>query len=1022
MPTDRVVIFREKGFPAFFADEASVDLEALLARDGRRVETLTLEEMDGFLGGSPPESLAVFATGALAPLDLWPSLGGHLARGGRLLWLGGPPLESALARSERGRFVREGREGALRRALGIEAVQEVAAEAIARHSLPDDVGENPLDSAALSALPVETSYSLTIRSADRPGKPRVRALRALVHGVGPDGLPRSAPIVTLDRLNGAGAGSRIVFATSSARRLASLAPVLGALATHALRGASELLVEPELATYYAGEKPAVRVRWRTPGRSAEVKLRIRVTRDESGEPVAAAEATARSSATDAPGAGEIRVSLPFEASPGIYRVFADVSDADGVALGSLRSGFYGFDEDLLARQQRLRSDGRYFVGAEPEMVPILGATYHDAEWGESFFLHPNPDRWERDFADLRALGLNAIRTGLRSSWSEVMGEDQMFREESLRAFDAFFHAAATHGLHVFFTLFSVVPDAWSQGHPYLAQARIACQRTFVEVVSRRFRDHKHVSFDLIDAPSFASRRRPRGVPLPYGDAEERDAWAKFLESKHGDAAAAARKWGAPHGMGDENGLLVSALDPPGRAAARGSEAASTDFRLFAQNAFTSWADAMAGAMRKKGRHLVTVAQVAAERTARPSPAFFHPAIDFTIGEAPGDDEDLLFDVLASRMPGKPCVVGDPHSPRGSLGLERDRDRDPGEAGARDRLERKTVIALVAAAAGVVDGEWHADPLTAGRLRAPVRSDGSFSAEVEVFSSAARFLKTVAPFVSEPRPEDVFVVLSHSAVFAGGEAGERALLAARRAVRAFQQQTGRDAAIVAEGRVKDVGRRRLFVLPSAGRLAEDAWRALLKAVRGGSRLLLSGPASRDEYGVDRGRLGAFEIESALVRVAREELFRLGRRPLALRFDDGARRDAEKDLVERRGRAVRRRGDLLEFDHGLGKVLYSPLPFEANGSRAAIGALYEFACRWAGVETVYRVRERDPGVMVRAVVFSRSRLYGFVSETSEPRAVEVLDRPTGVRLRSILDPGRANLILVRDSGEIIKLRES
>lgn len=1015
MPTDRVLIFREKAFPAYFGDDGSVDVASVLSARSRRVESLGAAEMAAALAAGTG-GLAVFATGSFAPLDAWPALLDHLRAGGHLLWLGGPPLETALARRERGRFTREGPDGALRDALGIAAVADVPAEAIARYALPAEGGENPFDAAALAALPVEASSSLVIRSRNpgQSGGERVLAVRALAHGIGFDGLVRSAPIVTLDRLSGEGAGSRAVFVTFSGRRLAPLVPILPALADHALRGASELWVEPELATYYSGEKPAVRIAWRTPGRSKAVRLKIRVQRDERGEPLATAEATARSGVVT-PGAAEFRVSLPFEAAPGLYRVFADVEDEGGSPLGSLRTGFFGFDEELLARQTRLRADGRYFFGAEPEVVPLLGATYHDLEWGESFFLHPNPDRWERDFADLRAIGLNTVRTGLRSGWADVMGEDQMFREESLRAFDAFFHAAAAHGLQVIFSLFSVSPDAWGAGHPYLSQVRIACQRTFVEVVSRRFRDHKHVSFDLVEAPAYASRRRPCGEAAPYGDAEERDAWAKFLESRHGDPASAARAWGATSFATPPD---FSASAPPGRASRRSAGEAS-DFRFFAQEAFSSWADAMAGAMRKKGRHLVTVSQSPAEVTGRPAPAFFHPALDFTVAEAPGDAEDLLFDILAARMPQKPCLVGDPACPAAAFADERPAPR--GEGAARDRLERKTVLALVAASAGVVDGEWHADPSTKGRLFGPVRSDGSCAPEVEVYSSAAKFLRTVAPFVGEPRPEDVFVVLSHSAIF-GRRDGAAALVSARRAIRAFQQQTGREAALVPEGRVKDVGRRRLFVLPSVGRLSEDAWKMLLRSVRGGSRLLVSGPFGRDEYGTDRSRLAAFDIDSAPEPVAREELFRLGRRPLALRYDDGARDLAEKDVVARRGRAARRRGDLLEFDHGLGKILYSTLPFEANGSRSALGALYEFACRWAGVETVYRVKERDPGVLVRAVAYGRSRLYGIVSETSEVRAVEILDRTAGARVRTFIEPGRANLILVRDSGEIIKMREA
>jgi len=1007
MASASVAVFREKGFPAHFADEPSVDPLSILAEKGLGAEALPLDLMSAALASGGLD-LAVFATGALVPLDLWPALREHIERGGHVLWLGGPPLESGVARRDGGRFVREGREGLLRRALGVVAAAEVPAETIARYAIPEDAGGNPLGETVLNALPLETSFALTIARADRKEPERARVLRPLVHGIGFDGLARSAPIVAIDRLEGPGAGGRAVLLTLAGRRLAALAPILPALAAHALEGASELVIEPELATYYAGEKPAVRVVWRCPGRSAERRLKIRVHRDEAGEPVATAEATV---AGGDPERVELRVPFAFEASPGLYRVFADVADGDGRPRGTLRTGFYGFDEDMLSRARRLRPDGAYFYGSEEDVEPIVGTAYLDPEWGPHFFLHPNADRWDRDLARLRAIGIGLIRTGLSTGWTEVMGEDQMFREESLRAFDALFHAAAAHGIQVAFTSFSGVPDAWGSGHPYVAPSRLAFQRTFVEVLSRRFRDHKNVVFELIEAPVFGRRRGRNEDAAPHGDDDERLAWEAFLRSRHGDPLSVALAWEVEPRGGPDLGRFA-----PPRRPERGPRNALVDWRLFSQEAFAGWSEAMSSAMKKKSRHLVTIGQRAPDGTTRPAPAFYKAGVDFTLALSPeGDSEsDPLFDVLASRTISKPCLlVGTRSSPMPLAAVR--------EEAARDRLEREAVLAIAGAAAGYVGGPWNAAADVAGAVAGARRSDGSFSLETEVYTALSKFLAKIAPFMTEPRTEDIAIVLSHSAVVRP-DTGARALLSARRAARALQILVGREASIVHERGVKDAGRRRLFVLPSVGHLSEDAWKSLLRAVRGGSRLLLSGPAGADEYGVERPRLAPFDVEVARTAVAREEAFRLGRRPLALRYDEGDRERIAKDVVTRRGRASRRRGDLHEFEYGLGKVLYSSLPIEANASRSALAAFYEFACRWAGVETVYRVRERDPAVLVRAVVYGRSRLFGVVSQTSEERTVEILDRPTGARVKTVASPGRANLILVRDSGEIIKMREA
>src|SRR5262249_52046398 len=160
--------------------------------------------------------------------------------GGHLLWLGGPPMEATATRRESGRFARGERSGVQRRALGILAANEVPAEAVSRFVIPEEGGENPLDEAVVAALPREPSWALTVRLTgdERPARigtpgPRERVLRPLVHGIGFEGEVASAPVVAIDRLEGKGAGGRSVFVSLGGRRLASIAPMLPALAVHA---------------------------------------------------------------------------------------------------------------------------------------------------------------------------------------------------------------------------------------------------------------------------------------------------------------------------------------------------------------------------------------------------------------------------------------------------------------------------------------------------------------------------------------------------------------------------------------------------------------------------------------------------------------------------------------------------------------------------------------------------------------------------------------------------------------------
>src|SRR6202008_3570697 len=83
-----------------------------------------------------------------------------------------------------------------------------------------------------------------------------------------------------------------------------------------------------------------------------------------------------------------------------------------------------------------------------------------------------------------------------------------------------------------------------------------------------------------------------------------------------------------------------------------------DYRLFAQDMFTAWATDMANLIKKNGNpnQLVTVGQDEGGTGESPSPHFFADAVDFTCIHNWWLNDDLVWDNVVTKAPGKPNLV------------------------------------------------------------------------------------------------------------------------------------------------------------------------------------------------------------------------------------------------------------------------------------------------------------------------------------------------------------------------------
>ena len=94
----------------------------------------------------------------------------------------------------------------------------------------------------------------------------------------------------------------------------------------------------------------------------------------------------------------------------------------------------------------------------------------------------------------------------------------------------------------------------------------------------------------------------------------------------------------------------------------------------------------------------------------------------------------------------------------------------------------------------------------------------------------------------------------------------------------------------------------------------------------------------------------------------------------------------------------------------------MPLELNDNLQAVGDVYRYAARLAGVTATYTTSLSDPGILICPTRFPRATLYVLTSE-SDQHEVSFRDRASGKQFSGKLDPGHAALLLIGNDGSVL-----
>ena len=1016
----RVAVFSEAGFPA-------VDIEAIPEAALR--DALAGLDVDLLSGGRLTSDLArsrydvlVMPFGSAYPEASWPAVLRFLEDGGSLVNVGGRAF--AVPVSRQGSVWRiQPESSACYKALGFTHIFQVPAATVARWATAPAAPAVP--EALASGFHADAVFEADIRltntkefpDEDGSDGPREGRVQPLVVGSDAAGTPVAAPIVRIDRLAGRFAGGVWVLANLRG----SVSPTaVRTLVEAASTGAIEITARPTLAGYLPGETPEVEVTVRQPGAGADGLRVVRAALSHTGpDGRSLGSKTTTLEGTAALSTARVTFSDPgHPLSRGLHDVHVTVDiRAPGAGTPALHleahTGFWVYDASMLAGGTPLvASKDGFSRNGRP--FPVLGTTYMASDVHRRFLLEPDPSVWNRDFAQMKAAGVNLVRTGIWTGWKRYMPEVGRLDDAALRALDVFLLTARQHDLPVIFTFFAFLPEAWGGENPFLDPRAVAAQQTFLGAVARRYPAASDVVWDLINEPSFSAASQLWRT-RPNGDASESAAWQQWLKTRYGTdredyRAAALRAWGSAPGEPTSLPTLDDFTDRNLFGALRPRKAA--DYKRFSQDMFTEWVRQMTAALRSNGNptQLITVGQDEGGLSERPNPLFFGPWVDFTCVHTWWYNDALAWDGILAKLPDRPMLVEE----TGMMRYERV-DGTPWrtEDESARLLERKLAMAVGSGSSGYVQWIWNTNPYMASDNEAGIgffRADGTARPELEPFVRLSRFLSAHADRLRDRRVEDIALLIPHSQMFSPRT---HAVEATQRAVRVLANTLHLQARAVGEHGLADtLGTPRLIVAPSPRVLTDAAWQALMKAVENGSTLLVTGIIDADEHWQPAERTAALGLRASSRPVASQEhaviagtSYRLGYRGDRLERIEAASVAGESPTSVHR------------IVRGKGVILWMPLPVELSESPDATVALYRTAVAEAGVTPTVVVEPADGSVYAGAITYADAVLVALASESSSVQDIDV-SVPAGVVTRFRLPAGRATLLLLdRASGRVI-----
>ncbi|MFT4145027.1 MAG: hypothetical protein QM644_11285 [Mobilitalea sp.] len=718
---------------------------------------------------------------------------------------------------------------------------------------------------------------------------------------------------------------------------------------------------------------------------------------------------------------------------GFYKVEAELTK-NGILLAKEMTGFYKLSDKTIRETLKefkpltiKTSISTDFCMQGDKIYPIHGTTYFTTDVYRNCFTSLNVYLCDQEMFELKGMGFNLIRTGIWQKYNEFYEEEGSIKEVSLRALEAFFFTAARHELPVQFVLGAYVFNHWNRKQCPIHNPE-AKNKTIVAFTSfaKRFGSWSNVSVDAINEPSYSIPGRWT-TARPSGDEYERIHWTQWLKSKYKDDITLLRKtWSIPSvDYTSFENINVPGLEQFSRGYDRKdvyvNYAMIADFNSFAREFYSGWVAELRRAVKSANPNMLFM--MGRDESLRvPSQQYevYKGHFDMVNWHQWHEDSAIFAEYFLNRVRGIPCCaqeLGVYHYDdlRGNMRMT--------EQEYAQVLERKLLYSF----GNWVQWQLNSDPnmldnceIALGLLRA----DKSETPHMKITRLLTLIEEKMAGYMSGRQEEKVEILTIHPSTLyysADSRFARRGILNSLFALHYHLKQQS-DLVLeecFKEDNLTQIGDPKLIIFPAAQMMTKETWELLVKYMKAGKTVLLSGCAELDQYGSYCKRFEELGMETEVSNSNSVEKVSIENNTYYTSFRECVGFMNPSKALNKVIYSKDRENKVRVFSVGKGKLIHCPLSLEIGDSLEAVVKLYEFAMKEAGVSNqicTVTDTEVNPSILLYPMAYQDSTLYTLVNE-GEAASISFTDLATGTKIKAFVKGQRGAKLWIDKKGELL-----